>query len=90
MWQIKHGKTFYRELSKLPKETRNEIEKIAFGDILKEELFKKKLLKKLKGSKDLYKIKVGEYWVGLKIDKKERAIEFRRVMHRKDIYRYFP
>jgi mRNA interferase RelE/StbE len=90
MWQIKHGKTFYRELSKLPKETRNEIEKIAFGDILKEEPLKKKLLKKLKGSKDHYKIKVGEYRVGLKIDKKERAIEFRRVMHRKDIYRYFP
>lgn len=77
-------------MSKLPNEIREEIEKIAFGDILKEAPLKKNLLEKLKGSKDHYKIKVGEYRVGLKIDKKEKVIEFRRTLHRKDIYRYFP
>lgn len=90
MWRIKHGKTFYKELSRLPKETRNEIEKIAFEDLLKEEPFRKKVLEKLKGSKDYYKIKVGEYRVGLKINKKEKIIEFRRALPRKDIYRHFP
>lgn len=90
MWQIRHGKTFYRELSKLPKERRNEVEKIAFGEFLKDEPFKKKLFEKLRGSKNHYKIKVGEYRIGIKINREEKIIEFRRVLHRKDIYRYFP
>jgi len=41
MWNIRHEKIFYRELSKLPQEIRYEIEKIAFGDILKEEPFRR-------------------------------------------------
>ncbi|MFH1562164.1 MAG: type II toxin-antitoxin system RelE/ParE family toxin [Nitrospirota bacterium] len=90
MWQIKHGKIFYRELSMLPKQIRKEIEKIAFGELLKNEPFRKKLLEKIKGQKEHYKIKIGEYRVGLKINKKEKTIEFRRALHRKEIYRYFP
>jgi mRNA interferase RelE/StbE len=47
-----------------------------------------KNLKKLKGSNYFYRIKIGEYRVGLEIEKK--SVELIRVLHRKDIYKYFP
>ena len=45
-------------------------------------------LKKLKGFKDHYRIKIGDYRVGLMI-KNEEAI-FERFLNRKDIYKYYP
>ena len=45
-------------------------------------------LKKLKGGDHYYRIKVGEYRIGLSIEKDIRV--FVRCLHRKDIYRYFP
>ncbi len=45
-------------------------------------------LKKLKGFPDYYRIRFGNYRVGLRIE--EETIIFERVMHRKDIYRYYP
>ncbi len=45
-------------------------------------------LKKLKGISDYYRIRVGQYRVGL-IAKGNEAV-FVRILHRKDIYRYFP
>ena len=45
-------------------------------------------LKKLKGFKNLYRIRVRDYRIGLIIEKK--AIELARILHRKDIYQRFP
>ena len=45
-------------------------------------------LKKLKGFDDAYRIRVGDYRVGLFIT--EETITFARALHRKEIYRYFP
>ena len=45
-------------------------------------------LKKLKGATDYYRIRVGQYRVGLIARGKE--VVFVRILHRKDIYRYFP
>jgi mRNA interferase RelE/StbE len=47
-----------------------------------------KNLKKLKGSNNFYRIKIGEYRLGLEIEKD--SVELIRFLHRKDIYRYFP
>lgn len=90
MWKIRHRKRFYKELARLPSAIRGRIEKVAFGDTLKEEPFEEGRLEKLKGSREYYKMKFGDYRVGLQIDKKDKKIEFRRVRHRKEIYRYFP
>lgn len=90
MWEIRHRKAFYKELSKLPAAVRGQIEEVAFSDTLKEDLFGKEKLERLKGYKEFYKMRFGNYRVGLKIDRKEKKIEFRRALHRKDIYRYFP
>lgn len=45
-------------------------------------------IKKLRGHKDAYRIKIGDYRIGLFI--KDNVAEFARIMHRKDIYTFFP
>ena len=45
-------------------------------------------LKKLTGTKDFYRIRVGDFRLGIIIAGK--SITFVRVLHRKEIYRYFP
>ena len=45
-------------------------------------------LKKLKADGNYYRIRVGNYRIGLVLD--ETEIVFVRVLHRKEMYRYFP
>jgi len=45
-------------------------------------------IRKMKGSKTAYRIRLGEYRIG--IHKLNDGIEFTRILHRKDIYKYFP
>ena len=45
-------------------------------------------LKKLKGSNTAYRIRVGNYRIGIFIT--DDKIQFSRVLHRREIYRYFP
>lgn len=47
-----------------------------------------KNLKKLKGSTENYRIKIGDYRLGIIIS--GSSFEFIRFLHRKDIYKYFP
>lgn len=45
-------------------------------------------LKKLKGYKQYYRIRIGDYRIGVKIE--EEIVIFVDVDHRKNIYRIFP
>ena len=45
-------------------------------------------MKKLSGSDVYYRIRLGDYRTGLKIE--NNTVYFVRFLHRKDIYRYFP
>lgn len=45
-------------------------------------------IQKLRGFRSYYKIRIGDYRVGFKVE--DRVVTFMRVLHRKDIYRYFP
>ena len=45
-------------------------------------------LKKLKSDDSAYRLRVGDYRIGFYFD--GETITFVRVLHRKDIYRYFP
>ena len=47
-----------------------------------------KNLKKLKGFDLEFRIKIGDYRIGLIIE--DNKISFIRVLHRKDIYKFFP
>ncbi len=43
-------------------------------------------LKKLKGESDYYRIRLGSYRIGIRIE--DDLVVFIRALHRKDIYRY--
>lgn len=82
-------KQFYKDLNKIILQStlddiitsiKNVEESISLRDI--------KNLKKLKGYKNVYRIKVGDYRIGVFIE--NDVIEFARILHRKDIYRVFP
>ncbi|MBA2749417.1 MAG: type II toxin-antitoxin system RelE/ParE family toxin [Tatlockia sp.] len=45
-------------------------------------------VKKLKAEGDYYRIRVNDYRIGLFVS--ENAVVFSRILHRKEIYRYFP
>lgn len=45
-------------------------------------------VRKLKGSDRCYRIRMGDYRIGLSVEKD--TVTFVRFLHRKDIYRYFP
>ena len=47
-------------------------------------------IKKLKGSNTAYRIRVGNYRIGLFIIITNDTIQFSRVLHRREIYHYFP
>ena len=45
-------------------------------------------LKKLKGYKNIYRIRLGNYRIGIVID--DKIVIFAAFDHRSDIYKYFP
>lgn len=45
-------------------------------------------LKKISGTGGLYRVRVGDYRIGLAIE--GDVVEFVRCLHRRDIHRYFP
>jgi mRNA interferase RelE/StbE len=45
-------------------------------------------LKKLKADGNYYRIRVGDYRIGMAVN--ENIVIFVRVLHRKEVYRYFP
>lgn len=47
-----------------------------------------KHVKKLEGSKKHYRVKIGDYRLGLYIE--NETVFFVRFLHRKEVYRYFP
>ncbi len=89
-WRVRHTRTFYQELARLPAGVRKRIEEVAFGEEIKKDPFLAGRVQKLKGYEEYYRIRFGSYRAGLRIDFEKRVIEFRRVRHRKDIYRKFP
>lgn len=90
MWRIEYRKVFLKELSQLPSEYRVTIEKLVFEDIKDAHPFNLNFIEKMKGYKDKYKIRIGNYRIGLTIDKQRSIVFFERVAHRKEIYRKFP
>ena len=82
--------SFIKDLKKLKKTPiYPEIRKLAFQTIPDyQNIIECKNLKKIKGHKDAYRIRVGDYRLGIFID--NEIVTFSRVLHRKDVYRYFP
>lgn len=77
-------------MAKLPNHVRKRVEAVAFGEEIKHDPFRSGKTQKLVGYQTSYKIRVGDYRIGLHIDSSTQNVEFQRVLHRRDIYRKFP
>ena len=83
------NRKFLKELSKIPKKERERVEKLVFEDVESyTDLFQIQNIGKLKGYTDYFKIRVGDYRIGLKYS--DDILTFERILHRKDIYKVFP
>jgi len=87
--QITYRKKFLKELVGIPPKHRQKIERFVFEHFPKSRtIFSSHKIERLKGYPGYYKIRFGDYRVGLKI--LGDNVVFERVLHRKDIYRFYP
>ena len=82
-------KSFQRDLKKIKnrsilEQVKQMIEEVEAAASLKEVSG----VKKLSGAGGFYRIRAGEYRIGIAAEASE--VEFVRCLHRRDIYRYFP
>lgn len=91
MWRIEYTKRFLKELSKLPEAVRSKAEKIAFDELVSlNNPFALGYLEPMTGYPDKYKIRLGDYRIGITLDKENQVIICQRIAHRKEIYKIFP
>jgi len=90
MWKVEYKKHFLKELSKLPEAVQAQVEKTVFEDLICENPFDLGYLEQMKGYLGKYKIRIGQYRIGVTLDKQKKVVVCNRIAHRKDIYRLFP
>ena len=85
-----YKKTFLKDLADLPSVYRERIESLIFEEIPElDSISGVRDIKKMRGYKDYYRIRVGAYRIGCKLEVENRII-FYRVKSRDDIYKVFP
>jgi len=87
--KVHFNKTFLKELSAIPSKSRVRIEKLVFEDIQEyRNISQIPSIKKLAGYSAYYRIRIGDYRIGIKLAGDD--LIFERVLHRKEIYKRFP
>ncbi|MGA1262609.1 MAG: type II toxin-antitoxin system RelE family toxin [Prochlorothrix sp.] len=90
MWQVEYTKRFLKELASLPSDVQSRIETLVFEELKAGNPFNLGSVEKMKGYPNKYKVRVGDYRVGLEINRNSQQIICQRVAHRREIYRTFP
>jgi mRNA interferase RelE/StbE len=90
MWKVEYTKRFYKDMAALSEAMQERIEPIVFEELETDNPFELGFLEKMKGYSDKYKFRVGDYRVGLTVDKENQVIICELVAHRREIYRIFP
>jgi len=87
--EVRFSRLFDKDLAKLGNKVLAEnVEQLILTAMAAQTLHDIPGLKKLKGEANSYRARIGTYRVGLR--QTEDGLEFCRIMHRKDIYNYFP
>ena len=87
--KIEYRKNFLKELSKIHIKERSRIESFVFKELPEaNSIFELGNVEQMKGYTSYYKVRFGQYRIGLKM--KDDIVILERALHRKDIYRYFP
>lgn len=87
--EIKYEKSFEKDLLKLKDKRIHEQIKHTINEIKNcTKLSEISNLKKLTGYKKIYRIRISDYRIGIELD--HSKLIFTRVLHRKDICKFFP
>jgi mRNA interferase RelE/StbE len=87
--QVLFNRKFLKDLALIHSKTRLKVEELVFKEIpAYTSVSEIKNLKKLRGYPEYYRIRFGDYRIGLKINDTELCFE--RILHRKEIYKLFP
>ncbi len=87
--QVEFLEKFNRDLDKISnKSLHSSLVKIIERVENAKNIFEISNVKKLSGHKSAYRIRIGDYRIGIFID--NNLVQFGRVAHRKDIYKIFP
>jgi mRNA interferase RelE/StbE len=78
-WAVLHGRRFYRELAQVLASVRQRAEELAFGETVQQDPYLGGRAERLWGHPECYKIRIGDYRIGLLIDPTRRVVEFRRI-----------
>lgn len=74
----------------MSQEIQTRVEPIVFQKLESENPFDLGYLEKMTGYTNKYKIRVGDYRIGITIKKQTQILFCQRIAHRRDIYRIFP
>lgn len=89
--QILFNRKFLKHLAEIPTKTRTRVEELVFIEIPSHTSTSQiSGLEKLKGYAQYYRIRVGDYPIGIKINPVNSDLSFERILHRKEIYKFFP
>jgi len=90
VWKVEYKRKFLKELASLPQNIQSRLEIIVFKELETDNPFELDYINKIKWYKDKYKIRIGDYRIGLTINQKQKIIICERVAHRREIYQIFP
>lgn len=80
--------SFIKDIKKTTRENKQKIEEVFHEFKAVNTLTELKNVKKLKGRKHFYRIRIGDYRLGFAFE--NDTIILLHFLHRKDIYRFFP
>jgi len=87
--QVLFSRQFLKDVQKIKdKRIAGNIEEVILTIKISADISVVKNLKKLKSHKNAYRIRIGDYRMGLFVT--DNTVEFVCFMNRKDVYKYFP
>lgn len=87
--ELEFRDTFLKDLKRIKDAAlRKKVAAVIYDAKNSASLLEMKNVKKLEGNVDYYRIRIGDYRIGVKLQ--EKTLVFMRCLNRKDIYRYFP
>lgn len=87
--QVQYKRKFLKELAKIPSNKVKQIEAFVFDTLPEyENLADTGKVEKMTGYKDCFKVRFGQYRIGL--TKINNVITIETIKHRKEIYKFFP
>ncbi len=87
--KVKYSKKFLKQLAAVPSDIRSKIESFVFDELVSTtSIYEMGRVEKMKGYDGFYKVRFGNYRLGLVIE--NEMITVKTVMHRREIYKFFP